>query len=94
MVGVAILLIKLIKDLLFIKRLIKESKKIERDDDIIIAVHRQNISPFSWKNYIVITETDYKKESDIVICYVKHSFGGSGKMVDKAIRQKKKVINF
>ena len=33
------------------------------------------------------------KEADIVICYVKHSFGGSGKMVDKAIRQKKKVIN-
>ena len=33
------------------------------------------------------------KESDIVICYVKHTFGGSGKMVDKAIKQKKKVIN-
>lgn len=69
LVGVAILLTKLIKDLLFIKRLIKESKKIERDDDIIIAVHRQNISPFSWKNYIVISETDYKKESDIVIAH-------------------------
>ena len=69
LVGVAILLIKLIKDLLFIKRLIKESKKIERDDDIIIAVHRQNISPFSWKNYIVISETDYKKGSDIVIAH-------------------------
>ena len=33
------------------------------------------------------------KEADIVICYVKHSFGGSGKMVEKAIRQKKRVIN-
>jgi TonB family protein len=69
LVGVAILLIKLIKDVLFIKRLIKESKKIERDDDIIIAVHRQNISPFSWKNYIVISETDYKKGFDIVIAH-------------------------
>ena len=69
LVGVAILLTKLIKDLLFIKRLIKESKKIERDDDIIIAVHRQNISPFSWKNYIVISETDYKKGADIVIAH-------------------------
>lgn len=33
------------------------------------------------------------KQADIVICYAKHHLGGAGNMVDKAIRQKKKVIN-
>ena len=41
----------------------------------------------SWRNDWML------KQSDIVVCYVRHSFGGSGKFVEKAIRQKKRVIN-
>lgn len=33
------------------------------------------------------------KQSDTVVCYVRHHFGGSGQFVEKAIRQKKRVIN-
>lgn len=41
----------------------------------------------SWRNDWML------KQSDAVVCYVRHSFGGSGKFVEKAIRQKKRVIN-
>jgi len=41
----------------------------------------------SWRNDWML------KLSDIVVCYVRHSMGGSGKFVEKAIRQKKQVIN-
>lgn len=33
------------------------------------------------------------KEADAVICYVRHSFGGSGKFAEKGIRQGKTVVN-
>lgn len=41
----------------------------------------------SWRNDWML------KQSELVVCYVKHSMGGSGKFVDKAMRQKKRVIN-
>ena len=41
----------------------------------------------SWRNDWML------KQSDVVVCYVRHSLGGSGKFVEKAIRQKKRVIN-
>ena len=41
----------------------------------------------SWRNDWML------KQSDVVVCYVRHSLGGSGKFVEKAIRQKKQVIN-
>lgn len=41
----------------------------------------------SWRNDWML------KQSETVICYVRHSLGGSSKFVEKAIRQKKRVIN-
>lgn len=41
----------------------------------------------SWRNDWML------KRADTVICYVRHSLGGSGKFVEKAVRQKKRVIN-
>jgi len=41
----------------------------------------------SWRNDWML------KQSDVVVCYVRHSLGGSGKFAEKAIRQKKQVIN-
>ena len=41
----------------------------------------------SWRNDWML------KQADTVICYVRHSLGGSGKFVEKAIRQKRRVIN-
>ena len=33
------------------------------------------------------------KEADTVVCYVKHYYGGAGKMFQKAQKRQKKVIN-
>ena len=41
----------------------------------------------SWRNDWML------KQSDIVVCYVRHSMGGSGKFVEKAERQGKRIIN-
>ena len=41
----------------------------------------------SWRNDWML------KNSDCVIAYVKHNFGGSGKFVEKAEHQGKRVIN-
>ena len=41
----------------------------------------------SWRNDWML------KQSDIIVCYVKHSMGGSGKFVAKAMRQNKTIIN-
>ena len=41
----------------------------------------------SWRNDWML------KESEVVVCYVRHSFGGSGKFVEKAVKQNKRVIN-
>ena len=41
----------------------------------------------SWRNDWML------KQSAIVVCYVRHSMGGSGKFVEKAKRQGKRIIN-
>ncbi len=41
----------------------------------------------SWRNDWML------KQSQIVVCYVRHSMGGSGKFVEKAERQGKRIIN-
>lgn len=41
----------------------------------------------SWRNDWML------KQSEVVICYVRHSMGGSGKYVEKANRQGKRIIN-
>lgn len=41
----------------------------------------------SWRNDWML------KQSEIVICYVRHYMGGSGKFVEKAERQGKRIIN-
>lgn len=46
------------------------------------------------KKYAISRRNDLMlKLSDVVICYAYHHLGGAGNFVDKAIRQKKKVIN-
>ena len=32
-------------------------------------------------------------KADIVICYVNHYFGGAGRMIEKAQKRKKRIIN-
>lgn len=50
----------------------------------------ENVPPrfaISWRNDWML------KESQVVVCFVRHALGGAGKFMEKAIRQKKKVIN-
>ena len=41
----------------------------------------------SWRNKWMLTESEY------VVAYVKHSWGGAAKYVEQALRKKKTVIN-
>ena len=41
----------------------------------------------SWRNDWML------KQSEVVVCYVRHSYGGAGKYVDKAMRQGKRIFN-
>lgn len=46
------------------------------------------------RKFAILWRNDWMlKQSDTVICYAKHSFGGAGKFTEKAIKQKKRVIN-
>ena len=42
----------------------------------------------------IIRRNDWMlKQSDTVICYVRHRFGGAGRMMEKAVRQNKEILN-
>ena len=46
------------------------------------------------RKFAILWRNDWMlKESDTVICYAKHHLGGAGKFTEKAIKQKKRVIN-
>ena len=46
------------------------------------------------RKFAVLWRNDWMlKQSDTVVCYVYHAFGGSGRMVEKALKQRKRVIN-
>ena len=46
------------------------------------------------KRFAISLRNDWMlKQSQIVVCYVWHSMGGSGKFVEKAERQGKRIIN-
>ncbi len=46
------------------------------------------------RKYGILWRNDWMlKRSDTVICYVWHCIGGSGRMVEKALKQGKRVIN-
>ena len=46
------------------------------------------------RKFAIVWRNDWMlKQSNTVICYAKHHFGGAGKFTEKAIKQKKRVIN-
>lgn len=46
------------------------------------------------RKFAILWRNDWMlKESDIMVCYVTHHFGGAGRMEEKATKQKKRVIN-
>ena len=46
------------------------------------------------RKHAILWRNDWMlKRSDIVLCYVWHFLGGSGRMIEKAIKQKKRIIN-
>lgn len=46
------------------------------------------------RKYGILWRNDWMlKQSDTVICYVWHYIGGSGRMIEKAVKQGKKIIN-
>ncbi|MDU1891594.1 MAG: M23/M56 family metallopeptidase [Dysgonomonas sp.] len=74
-IGFTINLFLILKSIYSIQRLIKRGKRKPHPDFILIVVH-DNISPFSWKKYIVISQKDYDENPDEIliheIAHIKH----------------------
>ena len=67
-------------------------KKTEYDDysDTMLPEGIESVHPhyaISWRNNWML------KQSDFVVTYITHPWGGAAQYADKAKRQKKKVIN-
>ena len=68
------------------------SKKTEYDDysDTMLPEGIESVHPhyaISWRNNWML------KQSDYVVTYITHSWGGAAQYVEKAKKQKKNVIN-
>lgn len=48
-------------------RLIRTGSRQIREDGTVMAIHRQDIAPFSWMHYIVISEKDMDENGEIIL---------------------------
>lgn len=64
--GIIILFFKLILSVFRITNIIFNHKKRRLDTGILI-IHQKDIAPFSWFNYIFISQNDYSSNGEIII---------------------------
>lgn len=64
--GIIALFVKLLTSIARIVLLIYKHKKIKLDRGTLI-IHPKSIAPFSWFNYIFISEDDYNRNGEIII---------------------------
>lgn len=65
-IVVAILFLKFVLAITRILILMRKHEKIKLDKGILI-IHKQNIAPFSWFNYIFISQEDYDRNGEIIV---------------------------
>lgn len=68
-IGVAVFLAKDIASIVSLRRLIGKGRMIKGDDGITTIVIDEDIAPFSWFNYIVISATDYRENPRDIITH-------------------------
>ena len=67
--GMAITLGRTLVGILKVWRLIKHSKCYVQPDGIKICVTDSNVSPFSWMNFIVLSQSDYEAQDASVLAH-------------------------
>ncbi|MGC3978912.1 MAG: TonB-dependent receptor plug domain-containing protein [Paludibacteraceae bacterium] len=51
--------------------IILKSKKNKFENNITLCISNENISPFSWMNYLVISKSDYTNDNQVIILHEK-----------------------
>ncbi len=68
LIGISVSSILLIISVLKMGIVIRKGRKIKQNKHILILV-KENICPFSWWNYIIINENDYKNHSKEILLH-------------------------
>ncbi|MDD2560321.1 MAG: M56 family metallopeptidase, partial [Bacteroidales bacterium] len=61
-------------------RLIKKSKRVQQIEEIAVLTHKEDLAPFSWMRYILLSEKDYQENAAAILShelahiYKKHSW--------------------
>ena len=69
--GVVFVLIRVAISILSIRRIIKQGWQVKEEDGCKIIVTDKAIDPFSWMQYIVMSQEDYENNSSTVITHEK-----------------------
>ncbi len=67
--GALLLLLRYIFSIACIYRLIRNSEKKCWKGKIRLVVHQQNVAPFSWRHYIVLSRQDLEEHGDEIIAH-------------------------
>lgn len=68
------------------KRKLGDSRTIEMPNDSFITL-KGNIANISYRNKYMV------RESNVILCYISHSWGGAAQFVEYAEKQGKEIIN-
>ncbi|MFB6343183.1 M56 family metallopeptidase [Saccharicrinis sp. FJH62] len=69
-IGIALLILKLIISLFKIVQLIRKAERVHIKD-VMIAIVKEMVQPFTFMNRIVMNQHDYEKDRDIIIAHEK-----------------------
>ena len=67
--GALLLLLRYIFTIVCIYRLIRYGEKECWKGEVRLVVHQQNVAPFSWKRYIVLSRQDLEEHGDEIIAH-------------------------
>ena len=71
--GVAVFLLREVISLLRLRLLIKKGDVVERHERAVVLVLDEDIAPFSWFNYIILSRKDYEENPrEIIIHEIAH----------------------
>ena len=67
--GVGVATILTIVQLLTIRKIIKEGRVVEHPNCTVVVTRLENIAPFSWKGYVVMSENDYDTAQSLILTH-------------------------
>lgn len=67
--GIVLFISRSIYSLLRMYILLNKGKRQKLSGNAVLVTHNRNIAPFSWMNYIVISETDKKENGEAILAH-------------------------